>query len=963
MTRNFLTYILFSFCVSISAQSQWPVITQTNKPWTRWWWEGSAVDKEGLSAAMKLYQQAGLGGLEITPIYGAKGAEDKFINFLSPQWTDMLQYTLNEAGKLNLGIDMATGTGWPFGGPWVKPADACKNIHLKTYSLKEGEELKDTVHFTQRAMVRTVSGKPVEIQSLSYPVASNKNLQAYAFDQVIYPLPLELHVLMAYSDKGDILDLTKKVNAKGILSWKAPKGNWNLYALFMGWHGKQVERAAPGGEGDVIDHFNEQALKNYLSQFDKAFKGKDLSGLRSFFNDSYEVDDARGQSDWTPEFFKEFNTRRGYDLRNELPALYQMEKSEKTSRVLYDYRLTISELLLEKFTKPWHSWAGAKGKLIRNQSHGSPANILDLYDAIDIPETEGRNAMRFKFATSAANVSGKPLASAEASTWLNEHFVSKLSDVKKNIDDYFVGGVNHIFYHGTNYSPQNEVWPGWLFYAAVHFTPANPFWKDFGTLNNYIAHCQSFLQKGKSDNDVLVYFPYNDKISEVEGEADHRQTYSENDPKHVPGLLYHFDGMNGFEKTDFKTSSDLLLEKGYTFDFISDKQLDLTTSSGGLVETTGNSYKTILLSNTKFISLKTLTKLTELVRLGATVIFYKDSPSLVPGLSNLKKEQAGLDALLKQLNYTKTSVNSIQQAVLGKGKILKGDELPELLKLAAVTKETLPDKGLGFVRRKLGSGHFYFITNSSSKKVTEFVAIESKGASVVLFDPMLERKGLAKIKKDQDGKIEVYLDLEAGESCILQISPSIINDQLFPYTLSNGITEELKGKWGVKFLSGGPVLPVSYETETLSSWTEQSSPDYQNFSGTAEYSISFSKPATKSEAYVLDLGTVAESAEVLLNGKKVATLIGPSYKITLPANLLLETNQLQVLVTNGMANRIIDLDKRGVEWKKFYNVNFPSRDADNRGKDNLFTAKNWTRHPSGLFGKVTLTPVIIEHKP
>ncbi|PBQ31339.1 glycoside hydrolase family 2 protein [Sphingobacteriaceae bacterium] len=963
MIKKIFLFSVFSLALSGTSQTQWPTITQANKPWTRWWWEGSGVDKEGLSAAMKLYQQAGLGGLEITPIYGVKGAEDKFLNFLTPQWTEMLQYTLNEAAKLNLGIDMATGTGWPFGGPWVKPADACKNIHLKTYSLKEGEELKDTIYFTQKTMVRTVSGKPVDITTLSYPIATNKNLQTCAFDQVVYPIPLDLHVLMAYSDKGVVIDLTKKVNAKGKLNWKAPKGNWNLYALFMGWHGKQVERAAPGGEGDVIDHFNEQALKNYLSEFDKAFKGKDLSGLRSFFNDSYEVDDARGQSNWTPEFFKEFSARRGYDLRNELPSLYQIEKSEKTARVLYDYRLTISELLLEKFTKPWHTWAKEKGKLIRNQSHGSPANILDLYDAIDIPETEGKNAMRFKFATSAANVSGKPLASAEASTWLNEHFVSKLSDVKKNLDDYFVGGVNHIFYHGTNYSPQNDAWPGWLFYAAVHFTPSNPFWKDFGTLNNYVAHCQSFLQKGKSDNDVLVYFPYNDKISEVNNEADYRQTYSEHDPKHVSGFLYHFDGMNGFEKTDFKTSSDMLLEKGYTFDFISDKQLELTTSTGGLLETTGNSYKTILLSNTKYISLQTFTKLADLVKSGATVIFYKDSPSLVPGLSHLKKNQAGLDALLKQLNYSKTSVTSIQQAVLGKGKFIKGDDLSELLKFASVSRESLADKGLGFVRRKLGTGHYYFITNSGTNRINDYVSIESKGATVVLFDPMFERKGLAKIKKDDGGKIEVFLQLEPGESCILQVTPTIVNDVLFPYSKSNGSAEVLKGKWIVKFLSGGPVLPASYETENPAPWTAQSAADYQNFSGTAEYSTTFDKPTTNSEAYQLDLGKVEESAEVILNGKKMATLIGPNYKVIIPAASLQDNNQLQIVVTNGMANRIIDLEKRGVEWKKFYNVNFPAHDAENRNKDNLFTAKSWTVRPSGLTEKVTLSPITLEHKP
>ena len=67
------------------AQIKWPAITQQTKPWTRWWWQGSAVDKKNLTAAMQQYQQAGLGGLEVTPIYGVKGAEDKFIDFLSPK--------------------------------------------------------------------------------------------------------------------------------------------------------------------------------------------------------------------------------------------------------------------------------------------------------------------------------------------------------------------------------------------------------------------------------------------------------------------------------------------------------------------------------------------------------------------------------------------------------------------------------------------------------------------------------------------------------------------------------------------------------------------------------------------------------------------------------------------------------------------------------------------------------------
>ncbi len=144
---------------------------------------------------------------------------------------------------------------------------------------------------------------------------------------------------------------------------------------------------------------------------------------------------------------------------------------------------------------PWHQWAQEKGKIVRNQSHGSPANILDCYGVVDIPETEGNELLRFKFAVSAAHILNKPLASAEAATWLNEHFKSNLGDVKTAVDKYFLGGVNHIVYHGICYSPINDPWPGWLFYAAVHFQPIHPFWKDFGTLNSYVTRCQSFLQK------------------------------------------------------------------------------------------------------------------------------------------------------------------------------------------------------------------------------------------------------------------------------------------------------------------------------------------------------------------------------------------------------------------------------------------------------------------------------------
>jgi hypothetical protein len=105
---------------------EWPEITPESKPWARWWWMGSAVDKTNLTFLMHEYDQAGIGGLEIAPIYGAKGFESKFLNYLSPQWTAMLHHTIDVADSLEMKIDLTQGTGWPFGGEMVTPDMAAK---------------------------------------------------------------------------------------------------------------------------------------------------------------------------------------------------------------------------------------------------------------------------------------------------------------------------------------------------------------------------------------------------------------------------------------------------------------------------------------------------------------------------------------------------------------------------------------------------------------------------------------------------------------------------------------------------------------------------------------------------------------------------------------------------------------------------------------------------------------------
>ncbi|WPP50918.1 glycosyl hydrolase [Catalinimonas niigatensis] len=948
------------------SQIQWPEITPQNKPWTRWWWMGSSINEKDVSDLLETYKEAGLGGVEITPIYGVAGYEEHFIPYLSDKWVQKLTFTFKEAARLKLGVDMATGTGWPFGGPWIGAEEASKYVAYKTYTLNAGQRLNERVVYLQQPLVRAVgnqiyesygiyklngekihgsrqnpllkeNSKPIDISDIKEPITANKNLQALALDQVRFEKSLPLQTLMAYSNQGEVLNLTDKVNDEGNLDWTASDDKWTLYAVFQGWHGKMVERAAPGGEGYVIDHFSQEAIRVYLEKFDQALTTKDISSLRSFFNDSYEVDDASGQANWTPELWDEFGQRRGYDLREHLPALFGNDAEDKNKAVLSDYRETISELLLENFTQPWQEWAHGKDAIIRNQAHGSPANILDLYAASDIPETEGNEVLRFKFATSAANVAGRELVSAEAATWLNEHFTSTLSDVKEAVDRFFLGGVNHIFYHGTNYSPQQEEWPGWLFYAAVHFSPSNPLWADLDALNTYIAHTQSFLQMGHPDNDILLYYPVYDYYAERGNE-----------------LLRHFDGFEESDKSSFKNNVNLLQKKGYAFDMISDKQLQKVTYAEKSLVSANNLYQTIVVPNCEYMPLNTLQKIMQLAEGGASIIVHRALPASIPGL---RKDNLEEFRKLKAQLYFKKQSNGIQEATVGQGRIIMGNNFERLMSYASVRREVLVDQGLQFVRRVNDNQHLYFLKNQGDKPLEGWVPIQATGQLVAIYDPMRKKSGLASVRNTKNRTLEVYLQLAPGESCILQTFPNSFSASTFPYYQVVGKAIPLEGSWSIDFMKGGPTLPSSINTSTLRSWTALKQDEIDKFSGTARYSLNFPLPSGEYEALRLDLGTVKESATVYLNGEVLETLLGPNYSITIDRNKMMLVNKLEVEVSNLMANRIADLDQRKVGWKKFYNINFPARLSENRNANGLFDASQWSPKPSGLMGPVTLTPL------
>lgn len=965
LRRQRLASALFIFAMlaflasSGHSQLPWPEVRQETRPWTRWWWLGNTVDEKDLTSMMEDYVSVGLGGLELTPIYGVRGEEAKFAPFLGDVFMRRFEHVLREGRRLGLGVDISTGTGWPFGGPWVGEAHAAKYLARRSYTLTAGTRLEEPVTFLQRGVVRFAGAKRMPLTSLKRDLAANGDLQDLALDQVRFEVPLPLVTLQAYGPNGSRLDLTSKVGLDGRLDWTAPEGpgSWRLEALFQGGHGKMVERAGPGGEGYAIDHFSSRALRHYLAPFDAALKGRDMAGLRGYFNDSYEVDDAAGDSDWTPDFPAEFRRLRGYDLLEHLPALDPARTDAEALRVRCDYRETLSDLLLERFTVPWREWAHAQGKLIRNQAHGSPALLLDLYAASDIPEQEGSDVLAIKLASSAAHVTGKPLTSAEAATWLDEHWRSNLADVKAAVDLFFLGGINHICYHGTACSPLSDPWPGHQFYAAVELHPANPLWRDFAALNAYVTRVQSFLQAGIPNEDLLVYYNIHDRWSRPSREGEE--------------ALPHFHGRE-HEGVGARAVAEALQKNGYGCDFISDRMIaGLTVGADGRLRTIdagskSASWSALLLPRTQLMPHTTWLKLLELVEAGATLIVTGDLPADVPGLGQLEERRRALatqvarvKALLAAQRSTEAGAASpgLLETAFGRGRLMVAQDPVSALQRTSALREPFPALGLSWVRRlHPNGGHVYFLLNSSKESLASWLPVGAKGKSAAWYDPLSGRTGLARQRINKDGALEVWAELAVGESLLLHVTPDVLSGVPWRHYRAVGEPMPVQGRWTIRFVQGGPELPNIAVRESLSSWTEWGNAA-SRFSGTARYRIAIARPQVRADAWALDLGKVAESARVRWNGNEVAVLFTAPFRIVLPQDLVRDTNELEIEVSNLAANRIADYDRRGVPWKKFYNVNMPPRKKENRGPDGLFSASNWEPLPSGLLGPVQLTPL------
>ena len=437
------------------------------------------------------------------------------------------------------------------------------------------------------------------------------------------------------------------------------------------------------------------------------------------------------------------------------------------------------------------------------------------------------------------------------------------------------------------------------------------------------------MQAGKPDQEILLYWPVYDVWNNSKGLDMALKVHDVDDWLH-PSAFYQL--------------AKKLAKEGYSFDFASDRLLQQTKVVDHRLATAanGNPYQVLVVPKCGMMKPETVAQLIKMAKAGASIIF-QDIPTDVPGLAEVPARQKLLKSLFNQLKF-KTVSEGVDQCAIGTGTILLAKDVEKALAILKLKREELTDRGLQFIRRKVGAETYYYLVNHTAKAIDEFVPLNVDG-NVLILDPQTGATGLAATAKGQ-----TRIQLKSGQAWFLKITKAKLS-QFKPWFYFTKQQESLTldQAWSLHFTAGGPSLPADQPSVKLGSWTALADPKLQSFSGTGVYTATFNLQTKSAKEYLLQLNQVDESARVWINGQEVGVLWSIPFEIRIGKYLKAGKNTIKVEVVNLMANRIRDLDLQKIPWRNYHEINFVNIDYQ------PFDASSWKVVSSGLIGPVVIT--------
>ncbi|MGB9835905.1 MAG: glycosyl hydrolase [Candidatus Saccharicenans sp.] len=323
-------------------------------------------------------------------------------------------------------------------------------------------------------------------------------------------------VCVLKEDNGQFIDITERIRS-GETGW--PEGEYWTFEVVKQepspWYGgfTYVDLMRPGVTQAFL-HLTHDAYKGVVGEeFGKTIPGS--------FQDEAEIAPAGGAwaVNYTPALFEEFSKRRGYDLKSDLPSLFE-EKGDFL-HVRHDFYLTCLELFIENWARPYYEYCSGNNLQLTGHywEHEWPiprvvpdSLAMSAYahvPGIDIlmnqwstsPHAQFGNARAVKEVRSVANQLGRKRVLSEtygASGWDLTFF-----DQKRIGDWEYALGVNllnqHLVY-STIIGARKRDHP-------LSFSYHEPWWDDYRLMNDYFARLSVALSSGEQVNPILVIEP------------------------------------------------------------------------------------------------------------------------------------------------------------------------------------------------------------------------------------------------------------------------------------------------------------------------------------------------------------------------------------------------------------------------------------------------------------------------
>ena len=438
------------------------------KPWTFWNWKYGSVSRPGIHADLTGMKNVGMGGIWLMPVREA-GECLEFqdgVAQLSPEFWKMMDYSFLLADSLDfdMGIHVLPGN------PLVLPAESMQKVVWTDTIMKGGKKIEDL------QMWQPESYKDGKMQSAGSEGGYYQDIAAFAirFKGKTGPAWRNATDSAARSEAvpmTDVLPLKMEggmvmgVMVNGILQNKLPKGSWCL--LRMGHTSTGQTHATDGkGMGLEVDRFSPAAVKKLFDSWYAPLLNRPHGDVVSYL---YIDPREWGSQNWGCQFAEEFKVRRGYDLIPYLPVMagVPLESASRYEQVQNDIRLTIEELVKEKFFQTFTRLAEEQYVEVSCEPIPRTDHPDDMFRAVSRAHIYNENPVQAVVCTGNYGArNGTPAL------------------LKPLIDRHLALGINRfIFQHDIVRHPEAR---GFM---------------------DYITMCHYYLQQGRPVVDIAVFHP------------------------------------------------------------------------------------------------------------------------------------------------------------------------------------------------------------------------------------------------------------------------------------------------------------------------------------------------------------------------------------------------------------------------------------------------------------------------